>query len=212
MTFEIVRDFQSAKWAMNIWQRWIMGDEKVSFDWFFLPSTMAPRRTNTLMSHLGSSDSYRSSRHSHFTQSLRCFAPSTQELTIGGEFHSIISSQREREENSIWVKLIGLTASVAKYCPTDHLRVASTRSNWLIPMAQQNPKGGGAMPMDNNELFLKRALEKLLGEKEMKKTAHQALKRGCEAALGKCLPGTNARHSLLPFSAILNKDPSAPTE
>lgn len=60
-------------------------------------------------------------------------------------------------------------------------------------MAQKNPKGGGAggttvsIPMDNNELFLKRALEKLLNEKEIRKTAHQALKRACESALGNFL-------------------------
>ena len=78
-------------------------------------------------------------------------------------------------------------------------------------MAQKNPKGGGAMPMDHNELFLKRALEKLHSEKEMKKSAHQALKRACEAALGK-FDIERIRDALVPFSAILSKDPSAPTE
>ncbi|CAF3269094.1 unnamed protein product [Rotaria socialis] len=55
-------------------------------------------------------------------------------------------------------------------------------------MAQKNPKGGGGSVsatkhIDNNDMFLKRALEKLLTEKDMKKSYHQQLKRACEAAL-----------------------------
>ncbi|CAF4540786.1 unnamed protein product, partial [Rotaria magnacalcarata] len=55
-------------------------------------------------------------------------------------------------------------------------------------MAQKNPKvGSGSVPttkhIDNNDMFLKRALEKLLSEKDMKKSYHQQLKRACEAAL-----------------------------
>jgi brefeldin A-inhibited guanine nucleotide-exchange protein len=54
-------------------------------------------------------------------------------------------------------------------------------------MSQKNPKGGGATTaghIDNNDMFLKRALEKLLSEKDIKKSQHQQLKRACEAALG----------------------------
>lgn len=54
-------------------------------------------------------------------------------------------------------------------------------------MAQKNPKGGGASSIkhtDNNEMFLKRALETLLSDKDMKKSSYQQLKRACEAALG----------------------------
>ena len=54
-------------------------------------------------------------------------------------------------------------------------------------MAQKNPKGGGAAAIrhiDNNDMFLKRALEKLLSEKDMKKSQHQQIKRACEIALG----------------------------
>jgi hypothetical protein len=54
-------------------------------------------------------------------------------------------------------------------------------------MAQKSPKGGGTTTqghIDNNDMFLKRALEKLLSEKDMKKTQHQQLKRACETALG----------------------------
>jgi hypothetical protein len=55
-------------------------------------------------------------------------------------------------------------------------------------MAQKNPKGGGgtatAGQMDNNNMYLKRALEILLNEKDMKKSQYQPLKRACEAALG----------------------------
>lgn len=55
-------------------------------------------------------------------------------------------------------------------------------------MAQKNPKAGSgtsnAGQMDNNNMFLKRALELLLNEKDMKKSQHQPLKRACEAALG----------------------------
>jgi hypothetical protein len=54
-------------------------------------------------------------------------------------------------------------------------------------MAQKNPKGVGSSlpgPIDNNDMHLKRALEKLLSEKDIKKTQYQQLKRACESALG----------------------------
>lgn len=80
-------------------------------------------------------------------------------------------------------------------------------------MAQNNPKGGGAgthsaTPMNNNEMFLKRALEKLLNEKEMKKSSNQALKRACETALGKLNPEQVHLISRSLISATLNKDSS----
>jgi hypothetical protein len=37
--------------------------------------------------------------------------------------------------------------------------------------------------IDRNDMFLKRALEKLLLEKDIKKSQHQQLKRACETAL-----------------------------
>lgn len=55
-------------------------------------------------------------------------------------------------------------------------------------MALRNPKGGGNTTttghIDSNDMFLKRALEKLLSEKDIKKSQHQQLKRACETALG----------------------------
>jgi hypothetical protein len=54
-------------------------------------------------------------------------------------------------------------------------------------MAQKNPKGGTITTTghtDSNDMFLKRGLEKLLSEKDIKKSQHQQLKRACEAALG----------------------------
>lgn len=54
-------------------------------------------------------------------------------------------------------------------------------------MAQKNPKGGGPSMsghLDNHEMFLKRALETLLNEKDIKKSQYQQLKRACESALG----------------------------
>jgi brefeldin A-inhibited guanine nucleotide-exchange protein len=36
-----------------------------------------------------------------------------------------------------------------------------------------------------NEMFLTRALEKILSDKEIKKTHHSQLKKACEVALGK---------------------------
>ncbi|CAF1498387.1 unnamed protein product [Adineta ricciae] len=53
-------------------------------------------------------------------------------------------------------------------------------------MAQKNPKGGGTSAsghLDNHEMFLKRALETLLNEKDIKKSQYQQLKRACESAL-----------------------------
>ena len=40
-----------------------------------------------------------------------------------------------------------------------------------------------AKPM--NEMFLTRALEKIISDKEIKKSHHSQLKRACEVALGK---------------------------
>ena len=37
--------------------------------------------------------------------------------------------------------------------------------------------------IDNTDMFLKRALEKLLNEKDIKKSQYQQLKRACETAL-----------------------------
>ncbi|CAF4593008.1 unnamed protein product, partial [Rotaria sp. Silwood2] len=56
----------------------------------------------------------------------------------------------------------------------------------IISMAQKNPKDSGKSTvkhMDNNDMFLKRALEKLLSEKDMKKSQYQQVKRACETAL-----------------------------
>lgn len=39
------------------------------------------------------------------------------------------------------------------------------------------------LSIDNNPMFLKRALEKLLNEKDIKKSQYQQLKRACETAL-----------------------------
>ena len=54
-------------------------------------------------------------------------------------------------------------------------------------MAEKNPKGGGTSktgPIDSNDMFLKRALEKILNEKDLKKSQYQLVKRACETALG----------------------------
>jgi hypothetical protein len=53
-------------------------------------------------------------------------------------------------------------------------------------MAQMNPKGGGPSNIasaDSNDMFLKLTLEKLLHEKDMKKSRYQSLKLACETAL-----------------------------
>ena len=53
-------------------------------------------------------------------------------------------------------------------------------------MTQKKPKDGGTSTinqLDNNDMFLKRALEKLLNEKDIKKSPYQQLKRACETAL-----------------------------
>ena len=55
-------------------------------------------------------------------------------------------------------------------------------------MTQRNPKDAGTSssplhPIDHNDMFLKRALEKLLNEKDIKKSQYQQLKRACETAL-----------------------------
>lgn len=55
-------------------------------------------------------------------------------------------------------------------------------------MAQKNPKGGGGgasgntTTSDNADMFLKLGLEKLLSEKDLKKSQYQQLKRACEFA------------------------------
>lgn len=91
-------------------------------------------------------------------------------------------------------------------------------------MAQKSPKGGGTAisgPVDNNEMFLKRALEKLLSEKDIKKSQYQSLKRACEAALGESqLLSTFINTSVPLLPASVSKDtqttkysprPAAPT-
>jgi brefeldin A-inhibited guanine nucleotide-exchange protein len=50
-------------------------------------------------------------------------------------------------------------------------------------MPQKKPKDDNKSIIDNNDMFLKRALEKLLNEKDIKKSQHQQLKRACETAL-----------------------------
>lgn len=54
-------------------------------------------------------------------------------------------------------------------------------------MSLNNSKSGSITTtrhIDSNDMFLKRALEKLLSEKDIKKSQHQQLKRACETALG----------------------------
>ena len=53
-------------------------------------------------------------------------------------------------------------------------------------MSQKNHKDGGTTAinqLDHNDMFLKRALEKLLSEKDIKRSQHIQLKRACETAL-----------------------------
>jgi hypothetical protein len=53
-------------------------------------------------------------------------------------------------------------------------------------MTQKKPIDGGTSAInqiDHNDMFLKRALEKLLNEKDIKKSSYQQLKRACETAL-----------------------------
>jgi brefeldin A-inhibited guanine nucleotide-exchange protein len=50
-------------------------------------------------------------------------------------------------------------------------------------MPQKKPKNENTSLIDNNDMFLKRALEKLLNEKDIKKSQYQQLKRACETAL-----------------------------
>ena len=81
-------------------------------------------------------------------------------------------------------------------------------------MAQKNPKGGGgtttAGHIDNNDMFLKRALEKLLSEKDIKKSQYQQLKRACEAALGLFKLITYIKKSIFFFfTASVTKDAHA---
>ncbi len=57
----------------------------------------------------------------------------------------------------------------------------------IIFMAQKNSKVSGATtagPIDNADMFLKRGLEKLLSDKDIKKSQYQQIKRACESALG----------------------------
>ena len=46
-----------------------------------------------------------------------------------------------------------------------------------------SPKKSTDRLIANNDMFLKRALEKLLNEKDIKKSQYQQLKRACETAL-----------------------------
>jgi brefeldin A-inhibited guanine nucleotide-exchange protein len=50
-------------------------------------------------------------------------------------------------------------------------------------MYQKKTKNENISINDNNDMFLKRALEKLLNEKDIKKSQYQQLKRACETAL-----------------------------
>jgi hypothetical protein len=50
-------------------------------------------------------------------------------------------------------------------------------------MPQNKAKEVDTSIIDRNDMFLKRALEKLLSEKDIKKSQHQQLKRACETAL-----------------------------
>lgn len=53
-------------------------------------------------------------------------------------------------------------------------------------MSQKKPIDGGTSAInqsDHNDMFLKRALEKLLSEKDIKKSQYIQLKRACETAL-----------------------------
>ena len=50
-------------------------------------------------------------------------------------------------------------------------------------MPQKNSENGHTSLIGNNDMFLKRALEKLLNEKDIKKSQYQQLKRACETAL-----------------------------
>lgn len=44
---------------------------------------------------------------------------------------------------------------------------------------------GRIKTMHERKMFLSRALEKILADKEIKKTSHSQLKKACEVALGK---------------------------
>jgi hypothetical protein len=50
-------------------------------------------------------------------------------------------------------------------------------------MPQKKPENDHISFIGNNDMFLKRALEKLLNEKDIKKSQYQQLKRACETAL-----------------------------
>jgi hypothetical protein len=71
------------------------------------------------------------------------------------------------------------------------LRLIKISIDSLFPfsfsMAQKISKGTSATTtghVDNAGMFLKRGLEKLLSEKDIKKSQFQQLKRACESALG----------------------------
>jgi len=70
-------------------------------------------------------------------------------------------------------------------------------------MAQKNPN------IDNNDMFVKLALEKLLNEKDIKKSQYQQLKRACETALGLFyfLIIYSTKKKLPFFSVSVTKDP-----
>ena len=70
-------------------------------------------------------------------------------------------------------------------------------------MAQKNPKGGGASgntttsgPIDNADMFLKLGLEKLLSEKDLKKSQYQQLKRACEFARNSVTQDTQTSNNI----------------
>ena len=50
-------------------------------------------------------------------------------------------------------------------------------------MHKKKAKDENISIIDHNDMFLKRALEKLLNEKDIKKSQYQQLKRACETAL-----------------------------
>ena len=65
-------------------------------------------------------------------------------------------------------------------------------------MTQVNPKGDGTSAAmghnDSNAMFLKRALDKLISEKDIKKRQYQPLRLACESALGQSLSLLSTQH------------------
>ena len=54
------------------------------------------------------------------------------------------------------------------------------------------------------EMFLTRALEKILADKEIKKASHSQLKKACEVALGEVILLSSARTSVRVKLGLLN--------